>query len=78
MGMGLTADQQAGLACLECHADLRALRESDAVVVNHLARAQLFACRGTCALRLSGSGDGLAEQPMPLAVRIGRNDGWAW
>ncbi|MEU3050658.1 hypothetical protein ABZ705_29835 [Streptomyces sp. NPDC006984] len=48
------------------------------MVVGRLPSAQLFACRGTCALRSSGSADGLAEYPLPLAIRIGRNDGWAW
>ncbi|MFI5616588.1 hypothetical protein [Streptomyces sp. NPDC051567] len=72
----LTEDQRAGLACLECRADLRTAY--DAVVVGHFRTDQLFACRGRCALRRAGRSEGLGEAPMPLAVRIGRNDGWAW
>lgn len=70
----LTEDQKAGLACMRCLADLRNSHEA----VAQTGAAQLFACPGDCSRSLTGDPGGLGHAPMPLAIRVGRNDGWAW
>ncbi|MGC0421025.1 hypothetical protein [Embleya sp. AB8] len=71
-----TGDQRAGLACAACGADLRAAQ--DAVVTGGTPAAQLLACPGPCAELLTGDPQGLPQAPTPLAIRIGRHEGWSW
>lgn len=69
-------DQRAGLACVACGTDLRTCQ--DTVVTGGTPIAQLLACPGDCARDLIGSPYGLDQAPMPLAIRIGRHEGWCW
>ncbi|MFI1380011.1 hypothetical protein [Embleya sp. NPDC020886] len=48
----------------------------DAVVTGGTPIAQLLACPGECAHRLTGTPHGLDQAPP--AIRIGRHKGWAW
>jgi hypothetical protein len=68
-----TVEMTYGLACTMCGRDLRPTEEKpghDAVPVGRVDDRQTFACRGVCARLGSGSADGLAEEPVPLADRV--------